>query len=197
MDTIKVKYWSFIPRRGSGRTDAAARRSAPTSSPARPSARATGSALSAEELTAMFAETRARGDRGHAPGRRRAARRARGGARSRSSSTATSTSPTSARSAARSAASARASARPTPTSTTSEEFVARIHEALEFGASELCIQSGIHPDWQLEDYLGWLRLAKRTAARQARSCTCTRTARWRSRTCATSPGCRRRRCSRA
>ena len=21
MDTIKVKYWSFIPRRGSGRTD--------------------------------------------------------------------------------------------------------------------------------------------------------------------------------
>jgi FO synthase len=42
--------------------------------------------------------------------------------------------------------------------------VARIHDALEFGATELCIQSGIHPDWQLEDYLGWLRLAKRTAA---------------------------------
>ena len=44
-----------------------------------------------------------------------------------------------------------------------QEFVARIHDALEFGASELCIQSGIHPDWQLEDYLGWLRLAKDTA----------------------------------
>ena len=29
MDTIKVKYWSFIPRRGSGRTDRP-RRSAPT-----------------------------------------------------------------------------------------------------------------------------------------------------------------------
>ena len=29
---------------------------------------------------------------------------------------------------------------------------------------ELCIQSGIHPDWSLEDYLGWLRFAKRTAA---------------------------------
>ena len=26
MDTIKVKYWSFIPRRGSGRTDPAERR---------------------------------------------------------------------------------------------------------------------------------------------------------------------------
>ena len=44
-----------------------------------------------------------------------------------------------------------------------QEFVARIHEAIEYGASELCIQSGIHPDWKLEDYLGWLRLAKATA----------------------------------
>jgi FO synthase len=44
-----------------------------------------------------------------------------------------------------------------------QEFIARIHDALEFGATELCIQSGIHPDWQLEDYLGWLRLAKATA----------------------------------
>jgi FO synthase len=25
------------------------------------------------------------------------------------------------------------------------------------------MQSGIHPDWELEDYLGWLRLAKETA----------------------------------
>ena len=25
------------------------------------------------------------------------------------------------------------------------------------------MQSGIHPDWGLEDYLGWLRLAKETA----------------------------------
>jgi FO synthase len=45
-----------------------------------------------------------------------------------------------------------------------EEFVERVNEAIEYGASELCIQSGIHPDWGLEDYLGWLRLAKATAA---------------------------------
>src|SRR3712207_6922151 len=32
-----------------------------------------------------------------------------------------------------------------------------------YGATELCIQSGIHPDWSLEDYLGWLRLARDTA----------------------------------
>ncbi len=43
------------------------------------------------------------------------------------------------------------------------EFVRRVLEAIDYGASELCIQSGIHPDWELEDYLSWLRLAKATA----------------------------------
>jgi FO synthase len=47
-----------------------------------------------------------------------------------------------------------------------EEFARRVREAVEYGATELCIQSGIHPDWGLEDYLGWLRFAKRTAARE-------------------------------
>ena len=55
------------------------------------------------------------------------------------------------------------------------------------------MQSGIHPDWDLEDYLRWLRVAKDVARR---SSTCTRTRRWRSRTCATSPACRRARSSR-
>ncbi|HET8951757.1 MAG TPA: 7,8-didemethyl-8-hydroxy-5-deazariboflavin synthase subunit CofG, partial [Solirubrobacteraceae bacterium] len=44
-----------------------------------------------------------------------------------------------------------------------DEFVRRVHEAVDFGATEICMQSGIHPDWHLEDYLGWLRLAKETA----------------------------------
>ena len=44
-----------------------------------------------------------------------------------------------------------------------EEFVRRVGEAVEFGATEICMQSGIHPDWQLEDYEGWLRLAKDVA----------------------------------
>jgi FO synthase len=44
-----------------------------------------------------------------------------------------------------------------------EEFVRRVHEALAYGATEICMQSGIHPDWELEDYLDWLRLAKETA----------------------------------
>jgi FO synthase len=43
------------------------------------------------------------------------------------------------------------------------EFVSRIDAAVEFGATEICMQSGIHPDWDLDDYLGWLRLARQTA----------------------------------
>jgi FO synthase len=44
-----------------------------------------------------------------------------------------------------------------------EEFVGRVHDAVAFGATEICMQSGIHPDWGLDDYLGWLRLAKEVA----------------------------------
>jgi FO synthase len=41
-----------------------------------------------------------------------------------------------------------------------EEYRARIRDAVEYGASELCIQSGIHPDWGFEEYLSYLRIAK-------------------------------------
>jgi FO synthase len=44
-----------------------------------------------------------------------------------------------------------------------EEFVRRVSGAIAYGATEICMQSGIHPDWGIEDYLGWLRLAKETA----------------------------------
>jgi FO synthase len=44
-----------------------------------------------------------------------------------------------------------------------DEFVRRLGDALAYGATEVCIQSGIHPDWSFDDYLGWLRLAKETA----------------------------------
>ena len=43
------------------------------------------------------------------------------------------------------------------------EFAARINEAVADGATELCIQSGIHPDWRLANYVGWLKLAKKIA----------------------------------
>ena len=44
-----------------------------------------------------------------------------------------------------------------------EEFARRVQDAVEFGATEICMQSGIHPDWGLEDYEKWLRVAKRAA----------------------------------
>ncbi len=62
-----------------------------------------------------------------------------------------------------------------------DEFARRVNEAVAFGATEICMQSGIHPDWGLEDYEKWLRLVKQTAPEFI----CTRTRRWRSRTCAT------------
>lgn len=43
------------------------------------------------------------------------------------------------------------------------EVRARIAEAVADGATELCIQSGIHPDWTLETYVDWLRIAKDAA----------------------------------
>ena len=69
MDTIKVKYWSFIPRRGSGRTE--------PPSPIRPELVAgaiakgrDGRALSARGADGAVRRDAAGGDRGDARGRR-------------------------------------------------------------------------------------------------------------------------------
>src|SRR5262249_28328945 len=56
LDVIKTKFWSFIPRRGSGRRD-----ERPIHSELVPAAigkARDGGALTPDELTAMFAETR-------------------------------------------------------------------------------------------------------------------------------------------
>src|SRR3954463_5687219 len=122
LDVVKTKYWSFIPRRGSGRTE--------PPRPLRPDlvhgaiVRArNGAWLEPDELTPMVAQTppeRIEGPRAPPadlrPARPRPGAGGPRGRRSRASSTATSTSRTSASWAARSAASARASARRTPTS---------------------------------------------------------------------------------
>ena len=42
-------------------------------------------------------------------------------------------------------------------------FAERIREAVEVGATEICMQGGIHPDYTLEHYGRWLALAKETA----------------------------------
>jgi FO synthase len=52
---------------------------------------------------------------------------------------------------------------PDATEISESEFAAKVEQAVEFGATELCMQGGIHPDYELADYLRWLRLAKQVA----------------------------------
>ncbi|MBJ7348143.1 MAG: CofH family radical SAM protein, partial [Thermoleophilaceae bacterium] len=42
-------------------------------------------------------------------------------------------------------------------------FRTKVGEAVSFGATELCMQGGIHPDYSLQDYGNWLKLAKNIA----------------------------------
>jgi FO synthase len=44
-----------------------------------------------------------------------------------------------------------------------DEFAERIREAVAFGATEICMQGGIHPDYTLDHYGRWLRRAKEVA----------------------------------
>ncbi len=161
MDVIKASYWSFIPRRGSGRRssevtigDDAAPRGIGRGREGLP--------LTPEELTALFSERRP----GVIEEMRAAADELRtelagetvtfvvnrninvsnvcvvgcafcGFGQSRRS--------------------------PDAYEHSAEDFARRVHEAIEFGATEICMQSGIHPDWSLKDYEKWLRLAKQIA----------------------------------
>jgi len=161
LDVIRASYWSFIPRRGSGRTEPP--RALRPDLVAGAVARArSGAALTPDELTALFAETRpaAIEDMRQAADELRAELAGEtvtfvvnrninvsnvcvvgcafcGFGQGRRS--------------------------PDAYEHDRDEFVRRIDEAVAFGATELCMQSGIHPDWTIEDYEGWLALAKQTA----------------------------------
>jgi FO synthase len=160
LDTIKVKYWSFIPRRGSGRTDSPV--------PIRPALVSLavekgrdGIALGPDELTAMFAETRPQA----IEEMRQAADELRSELVGETVTFVVNRNINVSNICTVGCAFCgfgQGKRSPDAYEHNREEFVGRIHDALEFGATELCIQSGIHPDWTLEDYLGWLRLAKET-----------------------------------
>ncbi|TMK98203.1 MAG: 7,8-didemethyl-8-hydroxy-5-deazariboflavin synthase subunit CofH [Actinobacteria bacterium] len=161
LDTIKRSYWSFIPRRGSGRTD--------PPSPIRTElvARAIqkgrdGRALSAQELTAMFAETRPEA----IEDMRQAADELRAELAGEQVTFVINRNLNVSNVCIVGCAFCgfgQAKRSPDAYEHSREEFVHRIGEAVRYGVTELCIQSGIHPDWTLEDYLGWLALAKATA----------------------------------
>jgi FO synthase len=160
LDVIKSRYWSFIPRRGSGRR--AEVRVADDAAPRAVERALDGRALTPEELTALFAEQRPEVIEDMRSAADELRRRLAGDTvtfvvnrninvsnicvvgcafcgfgQSRRS--------------------------PDAYEHSQADFAGRVQEAVEAGATELCIQSGIHPDWGLDDYLGWLRFAKQIA----------------------------------
>ncbi|MCW3022185.1 MAG: 7,8-didemethyl-8-hydroxy-5-deazariboflavin synthase, CofH subunit [Conexibacter sp.] len=162
LDVVKTKYWSFIPRRGSGRREERVIRHDLV-----PDAIAKGrdgARLDEDELTALFAETRPEAieDLRQAADELRAELAGElvtfvvnrninvsnvcivgcafcGFGQGKRS--------------------------PDAYQHSDDDFRARIRDAVEYGATELCIQSGIHPDWTFEDYLHYLRVAKDEAGR--------------------------------
>ncbi len=160
LDVIRARYWSFIPRRGAGRVaQRPIRRDLVVGAVARGR---DGLALSPDELTALFAETRPEAieDIRQAADELRAEVAGEtvtfvvnrninvsnvcvvgcsfcGFGQGRRS--------------------------PDAYEHDRDELIRRVHEAVDYGATEICMQSGIHPDWELADYEGWLRLIKATA----------------------------------
>jgi FO synthase len=166
IDVIKAKYWSFIPRRGSG--DTPTRTDPPR--PIRPDlvSRAVergreGEALDADQLTALFAETRPEAIEQI----RIAADELRAELAGETVTFVVNRNINISNICTVGCAFCgfgQGKRSPDAYEHDAAEFRRRVIEAIDYGATEICIQSGIHPDWQLEDYLGWLRLAKRIAA---------------------------------
>jgi len=160
LDVVKLKYWSFIPRRGSGR-----RREERLDSKLASGAIAKGregEELSEDELTALFAETR--------PEAIEEMRVAADELRAELAGDRVTfvvnrninfTNVCVVGCAFCGFGQGRRS--PDAYELSEEDFAARVREAVEFGATEICMQGGIHPDLTLEEYGRWLRLAKREA----------------------------------
>jgi len=160
LDVIKQRYWSFIPRRGSGR-----REERPIRSELVPAAIARardGEALRPEELTALFAETRPEAIEDI----RQAADELRAELAGEVVTYVVNRNINVSNICVVGCAFCgfgQGKRSPEAYEHSREDFAVRVAAAVDFGATELCIQSGIHPDWALEDYEGWLRFAKQLA----------------------------------
>ena len=160
MDVIKTAYWSFIPRKGSGRQ--ATITLSDELAPRAVSKARDGVALSREELTALFAERRP----GVIEDMRVAADELRGDLAGETVTFVINRNINVSNICVVGCAFCgfgQSKRSPDAYEHSEEEFAGRVAEAVEFGATEICMQSGIHPDWGLEDYEKWLRLAKRLA----------------------------------
>jgi FO synthase len=160
LDVIKLKYWSFIPRRGSGRRSEESLDSG--LAPLAIEKGREGTPLSEDELTALFSETR--------PAVIEEMRIAADELRQELAGDVATfvvnrninfTNICVVGCAFCGFGQGKRS--PDAYEVAEPDFADRIEEAVEFGATELCMQGGIHPDLTLEEYGRWLRLAKETA----------------------------------
>jgi FO synthase len=160
LDVVKLKYWSFIPRRGSGR-----RRTAPPAPEVAPRAiekGRRGEELTEEELTALFAETRPEViEEMRAAADELRAELAGDVATFVVNRNINFTNVCVVGCAFCGFGQGKRS--PDAYHVNEDDFAARVNEAVEFGATEICMQGGIHPDYTLEEYGRWLRLAKEVA----------------------------------
>ncbi len=160
LDVVRARYWSFIPRRGSGRRDSRAIRADLV--PGAIAKGRDGLALSEEELTALFAERRPEAIEELRVAADELRAELAGDAVTFVVNRNVNVSNVCIVGCAF-CGFGQGKRSPDAYEHDAAEFVARVEDAAAFGATELCLQSGIHPDWTLEDYEGWLRLARATA----------------------------------
>ena len=160
LDVVKLRYWSFIPRKGSGRREE--RSVDPEAAPRAIERGRGGEPLTEDELTALFAETR--------PEVIEAMRVAADGLRTELAGDVATfvvnrninfTNVCVVGCAFCGFGQGKRS--PDAYLVAEDDFQGRVQEAVDFGATEICMQGGIHPDYTLEHYGRWLRLAKEVA----------------------------------
>jgi FO synthase len=160
LDVVKLKYWSFIPRRGSGRRQQSP--PAPEVAPRAIERGRRGEPLTEEELTALFSETRPE----LIEEMRIAADELRAELAGETVTFVVNRNINFTNVCVVGCAFCgfgQGKRSPDAYHVSEEDFAARVQEAIDFGATEICMQGGIHPDYTLEDYGGWLKLAKECA----------------------------------
>ncbi len=160
LDVIKLKYWSFIPRRGSGRVSEESFAAGVTE---RAIAKGReGTELSEDELTALFSETRPE----VIEEMRIAADELRAELAGETVTFVVNRNINFTNVCIVGCAFCgfgQGKRSPDAYEVSEADFADRITDAVDFGATELCMQGGIHPDLTLQEYGKWLALAKETA----------------------------------
>src|SRR5215217_604769 len=163
LDVVRARYWTFIPRRGSGRQEPPFAIRGELVGPAVERARH-GGRLSDEEVTALLTETR--------PEAVEAIRAAADELRAELAGDVVTFVVNRNLNVSNVCivgcafcGFGQGKRSPDAYEHSEEELRSRIREAVAYGATELCMQSGIHPDWGLEEYERWLRVATDEAGR--------------------------------